>query len=98
HPDIHPFPNTTLFRSSKVVSPAKEVPKPSQHEAVGIHSDDLPYRAKYQDVDFSAQDLQDSAKKVTPETIRKDYAGGKKDVSVYQDRKSTRLNSSHQII
>jgi hypothetical protein len=69
---------------SKVVSPAKEVPKPPQHEAVGIHSDNLPRRAKYQDVDFSAQDLQDSAKKVTPETIRKDYAGGKKDVSVYQ--------------
>src|SRR6266436_5086981 len=67
-----------------VVSPAKEIPKPTQHEAVGIHSDDLPRRAKYQDVDFSAQDLQDTAKKVTPETIRKDYAGGKKDVSVYQ--------------
>ena len=70
--------------SPAVVSPAKEVPKPTQHEAVGIHSDDLPRRAKYQDVDFSAQDLQDTAKKVTPETIRKDYAGGKKDVSVYQ--------------
>ncbi len=69
---------------SKVVSPAKEIPKPPQHEAVGIHSDDLPRRAKYQDVDFSAQDLQDSAKKVTPETIRKDYAGGDKNVSVYQ--------------
>jgi hypothetical protein len=78
--EVSPAPT----EKSKVVSPAKETPKPPQHEAVGIHSDDLPRRAKYQDVDFSAQDLQDSAKKVTPETIRKDYAGGKKDVSVYQ--------------
>lgn len=61
--------------------PEDEEPK---HEPVGLHVDDLPRRARYQDVDFSAQDLQDSGKKVTAETIRKDYAGGDKNASIYQ--------------
>jgi hypothetical protein len=43
-------------------------------EAVGLHEDDLPYRAKYQDVDFESPDLQDSVKKVTPASIKRDYA------------------------
>jgi len=60
------------------------VQKSAVPEPIGVHEDDLPYRAKYQDVDFSAQDLQDSGKKVTAETIRKDYAGGDKNASIYQ--------------
>jgi hypothetical protein len=54
------------------------------NEAVGLHEDDLPYRAKYQDVDWSAQDLQDSDKKVNENTIRRDYANNRKDVSIYK--------------
>ena len=56
-------------------------PKP---EPVGIHEADLPRGAKYQDVDFSSQDLQDTTRKVTAETIRKDYAGNSPKASVYQ--------------
>lgn len=62
---------------------AAEVPETAP-EPVGIHPDDLPRRAEYQDVNFSARDLQDSGNKVTAETIRKDYAGGDKNASIYQ--------------
>ena len=53
-------------------------------EPIGIHEDDLPHRAKYQDVDFSARDLQDSGKTVNEDTVRQDYANNRKDVSVYK--------------
>jgi hypothetical protein len=71
------------------VSPAKEVaPKVEQvtHEPVGIHADDVPRRSNVPDVDWEEQDLQDSAKKVTAETIAKDYGPKRKGAkfSVYQ--------------
>jgi hypothetical protein len=71
---------------SKVVSPAKEVPKSPQHEAVGIHEDDVPRGAKTPDLDWAQQDLQDRAKKVTGETIAKDYGPKRKGAkfSVYK--------------
>ena len=57
--------------------------QPPPPDAIGVHKDDVPWRAKYQDVDFSAQDLQDSDKTVTADTIRRDYANNRKDVSIY---------------
>jgi len=55
-------------------------------EPIGVHHDDLPYRAKYASVDFDKPDLQDTGKRVTAETIRKDYVRKKqqKEVSIYQ--------------
>ena len=77
-------PATTV--ESKVVSPAKEVPKLPQHEPVGIHEDDVPRGSKTPDVDWEEQDLQDSAKTVNEETIAKDYGPKRKGakVSVYK--------------
>lgn len=73
-------------RRSKVVSPAKEVPPVEETKSFGVHPDDLPRRAKYQDVDFDHPDLQDTEKRVTAESIKKDYVRAKdrKKVSVYQ--------------
>jgi hypothetical protein len=69
-----------------VVSPAKKVKPPVQHEPVGIHEDDIPRGSEVPDVDWTEQDLQDSAKKVTAETIAKDYGPKRKNAkfSVYQ--------------
>jgi hypothetical protein len=71
---------------SKVVSPAKETPKPPQHEPVGIHEDDVPRGSKTPDVDWNEQDLQDSAKAVSEQTIAKDYGPKRKGAkfSVYK--------------
>ena len=72
-------------------------------EAVGLHEDDLPSRAKYQDVNWSAQDLQDSEKKVNEKTIRRDYANNRKDVSIYkayipmEDMPSARFPNENEI-
>lgn len=64
----------------------EDLPEEKTHEPIGIHHDDLPYRAKYADVDFDKPDLQDTGKRVTAETIRKDYVRprDRKKVSVYQ--------------
>lgn len=70
--DVPPPENTLRFNFG--ANQLKLEQAAQKHEAVGLHEDDLPYRAKYQSVDFSAQDLQDSEKRVTPETILKDYA------------------------
>lgn len=54
---------------------------------LGMHEDDLPREADYQSVDFNAPDLQDTGKRVTPETIKQDYAPRTKagqNASVYQ--------------
>lgn len=53
-------------------------------DAVGIHEDDLPRSAKYQDVDFSARDLQDSGTKVNEASIRKDYVAKNQNPSIYK--------------
>jgi hypothetical protein len=68
--------------SDDVVSEEKDNKTPP--DAVGLHPDDLPSRAKYQDVRWNAQDLQDADKKVDERTIRRDYANNRKDVSIYQ--------------
>ncbi len=72
----------------RTVSPAKEAPVKGTeaHESFGVHPDDLPRHAKYQDVDFDHPDLQDSAKRVTAESIEKDYVRPKDrgKVSIYQ--------------
>ena len=68
--------------AQSVVRATKPAPDP-----VGLHEDDLPYRAKYQSVDFSKPDLQDSVKKVTEKTIKETYAPKTKagqNASVYQ--------------
>jgi hypothetical protein len=69
-----------------VVSPAKTKPAPKTVEPAGIHEDDVPRGAKTPDVDWSDQDLQDSAKTVTAETIAKDYGPKRKGAkfSVYK--------------
>jgi ParB-like nuclease family protein len=62
-------------------------PKAQAHpDPIGIHEDDLPARAKYADVDFDKPDLQDTAKRVTADSIRKDYVREKdrNKVSVYK--------------
>lgn len=71
-----PEPNNSLRFNfgANALKLEQTAPVNQKHEAVGLHVDDLPSRAKYQNVDFSARDLQDSEKKVTPETILKDYA------------------------
>lgn len=51
---------------------------------VGISEDDLPRRAKIPDVNFSVQDMQDSEKNVSENSVRRDYAGGVDDVDIYE--------------
>lgn len=73
--------------SGRISSPAKPPTKGPGIEPVGIHGDDLPRDAKYQDVDFEAPDLQDSGKRVTAESVKKDYAPKSKvgqNASVYK--------------
>src|SRR5208282_100719 len=79
-----PEGSTEAGRVKLNVKGKAEPAKAAIPEPVGVHHDDLPYQAKYQDVDFSARDLQDSEKKVTAETVRKDYASGNKTASIYQ--------------
>jgi hypothetical protein len=57
-----------------------------KHEPVGIHGDDVPRGSNVPDVDWQEQDLQDTAKNVTPESIAKDYGPKRKNAkfSVYQ--------------
>src|SRR5207244_1133580 len=71
---------------SKVVFPAKEIPKPAQHEPVGIHEDDVPRGSKTPGIDWNSRDLQDSAKTVNEQTIAKDYGPKRKNAkfSVYK--------------
>lgn len=62
-----------VFPSKTDISPRIETKKSVAPSAVGVHETDLPRSARYQDVNWSAPDLQDSGEIVTPGTIREDY-------------------------
>ncbi len=83
-PDLAGLHTREVSPATAVESSAKEVVP--QHEAVGIHEDDVPRGSKTPDVDWISQDLQDSAKAVNEATIAKDYGPKRKGAkfSVYK--------------
>lgn len=74
------------FEPAEGAAAQKKTENAPEHEAIGVHHDDLPRGAKYASVDFDAPDLPDTGKKVTAETIKNDYVRAKDrgKVSVYQ--------------
>lgn len=68
-------------------------------EPIGLATEDLPYRARTPNVGWERQDLQDTARRVTAESVRKDY--GKPGDAVYtawipiEDMPSPELAEEH---